>query len=99
MRRGGVGERRPTGASRFCSTPRSRHGSAGASTTKRKGKGIEDTQIRSDLSYIDQRYGHATGYLRVGGRPVLFVYADGNERAQVAPGGRKRTRTPGSSSS
>ena len=41
-------------------------------------------QIRSDLAYIDQRYGHAPGYLRVGGRPVLFVYADSHDGCAMA---------------
>jgi hypothetical protein len=42
------------------------------------------TQIRSDLAYIDQQYGHAPGYLRVGGRPVLFVYGNGSDGCAMA---------------
>jgi hypothetical protein len=41
-------------------------------------------QIGTDLAYIDQHYGHAPGYLRVGGRPVLFVYADPSDGCAMA---------------
>jgi hypothetical protein len=34
------------------------------------------TQISSDLSYIAQHYGSDASYLRVAGKPVIFVYAD-----------------------
>ncbi|MEP6753145.1 MAG: hypothetical protein ABI959_10410 [Candidatus Dormiibacterota bacterium] len=34
-------------------------------------------QIAADLEYIRSHYSHQPGYLRVEGRPVLFVYADG----------------------
>ena len=32
-------------------------------------------ELRRDLQYIATRYGHSPDYLRVGGRPVLFVYS------------------------
>lgn len=35
------------------------------------------SQITADLKYIRARYSQQPGYLRVGGRPVLFVYAVG----------------------
>lgn len=41
-------------------------------------------QIGTDLAYIDQHYGNAPGHLRVGGRPVLFVYADPNDGCAMA---------------
>jgi hypothetical protein len=41
-------------------------------------------QIESDLSYIDANYGHAPGFLRVAGRPVLFVYASGPDGCAMA---------------
>ena len=31
-------------------------------------------QIHADLAYIDAAYTHDPGYLRVGGKPVIFVY-------------------------
>jgi hypothetical protein len=33
------------------------------------------TQISEDLTYINDHYGHDPAYLRVDGRPVIFVYA------------------------
>lgn len=35
-------------------------------------------QIQSDLSYIESNYGNDAGYLRLNGKPVLFVYAAGD---------------------
>lgn len=40
--------------------------------------------IASDLAYIRDRYAGQPGYLRVGGRPVLFVYADANDSCGMA---------------
>jgi hypothetical protein len=34
------------------------------------------TQITSDLDYIKSRYAADPGYLKVGGKPVIFVYAN-----------------------
>ena len=42
------------------------------------------TQIASDLKYIQAHYSQQPGYLRVGGRPVLFVYADGADGCGMA---------------
>ena len=33
-----------------------------------------ETELRADLEYLRLKYGGNRGYLRVGGRPVLFVY-------------------------
>jgi Glycosyl hydrolase family 99 len=41
-------------------------------------------QIGTDLAYIDQQYGYAPGFLRVAGRPVLFVYADPSDGCAMA---------------
>lgn len=37
------------------------------------------SQLTSDLSYIKSRYGTDTNYLRVAGRPVIFIYGDGTD--------------------
>jgi len=42
------------------------------------------SQIAADLKYIKERYSRQTGYLRVGGRPVLFAYAAGDDRCGMA---------------
>jgi hypothetical protein len=42
------------------------------------------TQINSDLSYISSHYGSNRAYLRVGGKPVLFVYGGGNDACAMA---------------
>ncbi len=42
------------------------------------------SQIADDLKYIQERYSLQTGYLRVGGRPVLFVYAAGGDGCGMA---------------
>ena len=45
-----------------------------------EGQGDPSTaQITADLTYIQTRYALQPGYLRVGGRPVLFVYADAGD--------------------
>jgi hypothetical protein len=41
-------------------------------------------QIAADLKYIRTHYSQQPGYLRVGGRPVLFVYADGVDGCGMA---------------
>jgi Glycosyl hydrolase family 99 len=41
-------------------------------------------QIQSDLTYIEAHYGTATTFLRVNGRPVLFVYAGGTDGCAMA---------------
>jgi hypothetical protein len=41
-------------------------------------------QIRSDLHYLRDRYFSLPAYLRVGGRPVVFVYGDGAQNCSVA---------------
>ena len=40
--------------------------------------------LASDLAYIGARYASQPGYLRVLGRPVLFVYADGKDSCGMA---------------
>ena len=50
-------------------------------------EGIGDpsvASIASDLAYISNRYAGQLGYLHVAGRPVLFVYADGNDGCGMA---------------
>ncbi|HEY3312206.1 MAG TPA: hypothetical protein VGK00_11260 [Anaerolineales bacterium] len=42
------------------------------------------TQIRNDLTYIRDHYGNAPGYLRLGGKFVVFVYAAGNDGCGMA---------------
>jgi hypothetical protein len=42
------------------------------------------SQIANDLKYIQQRYTRQAGYLRVGGRPVLFAYADSADGCGMA---------------
>jgi hypothetical protein len=42
------------------------------------------SQIAADLTYIDERYAQQAGYLRVGGRPVLFAYADARDRCGMS---------------
>jgi hypothetical protein len=40
--------------------------------------------IAADLAYIGSKYAKAPGYLRVGGKPVLFVYGDGTDGCGMA---------------
>jgi hypothetical protein len=42
------------------------------------------SQIADDLKYIQERYSRQPGYLRVGGRPVLFAYASGEDGCGMA---------------
>jgi hypothetical protein len=41
-------------------------------------------EIRSDLHYLRGRYFARPAYLRVGGKPVVFVYAPGDDACEVA---------------
>jgi Glycosyl hydrolase family 99 len=41
-------------------------------------------QIRSDLAYIRDKYGNNRTFLRVNGKFVVFVYADGNDACGMA---------------
>jgi hypothetical protein len=41
-------------------------------------------QIAADLMFIRERYAQQAGYLRVGGRPVLFAYADAKDGCGMA---------------
>ena len=41
-------------------------------------------ELVSDLNYIKAQYAGEAGYLKVDGRPVVFVYADGNDRSGMA---------------
>lgn len=36
-------------------------------------------EIRSDLEYISSRYAGSRGYLKLGGKPVVFVYGDADD--------------------
>jgi hypothetical protein len=40
--------------------------------------------IAADLAYISAKYAKAPGYLRVGGKPVIFVYGDGTDGCGMA---------------
>jgi hypothetical protein len=40
--------------------------------------------IANDLSYISTKYGSDKSYLRVSGKPVIFVYADGSDNCGMA---------------
>jgi len=42
------------------------------------------SQIQSDLQYINRNYGTDPSFLRVNGRPVVFVYADGSDACGMA---------------
>ncbi len=42
------------------------------------------SQIQNDLTYIRDHYGNTPNYLRVNGRFVVFVYADGNDGCGMA---------------
>ena len=42
------------------------------------------SQITADLKYIRAQYSQQLGYLRVGGKPVLFAYADGADGCDMA---------------
>lgn len=42
------------------------------------------TQIAADLAYIGRHYATDPSYLRVGGRPVIFVYASGSDGCAMA---------------
>jgi hypothetical protein len=42
------------------------------------------TAISTALGYIDTNYAHAKAYLRVGGKPVIFVYAAANDGCGMA---------------
>ena len=42
------------------------------------------SQIQSDLTYIRDHYGAGPSYLRVNGKFVVFVYADGNDGCGMA---------------
>ncbi len=41
-------------------------------------------QINSDLTYIATHYTSSSAYLRVAGKPVIFVYADGSDGCGMA---------------
>jgi Glycosyl hydrolase family 99 len=42
------------------------------------------TQIAADLAYIGRHYASDPSYLRIGGRPVIFVYASGSDGCAMA---------------
>jgi hypothetical protein len=42
------------------------------------------SQLQSDLSYITNHYGNDPSFLRIDGRPVVFVYADGSDGCGMA---------------
>ena len=41
-------------------------------------------QIENDLAYLGAKYATDPGYLRIGGRPVIFVYADAADACGMA---------------
>jgi hypothetical protein len=41
-------------------------------------------ELSDDISYIGNQYGGAKSYLRVDGKPVIFVYADGADGCSMA---------------
>lgn len=53
---------------------------------EREGNGPDPSveQLRSDLDHIKARYTADSGYLKVGGRPVLFVYGDAADGCPMA---------------
>ena len=50
-------------------------------------------ELRADLAYIASRYGGSPNYLRVGGRPVVFVYSADDTSCAVVD--RWRAADPG----
>lgn len=42
------------------------------------------SQIQNDLAYLSAKYATDPGYLRIGGRPVIFVYADAADACGMA---------------
>jgi hypothetical protein len=42
------------------------------------------SQIHDDLTYMVSHYGNDPSFLRINGRPVVFVYADGNDGCGMA---------------
>jgi hypothetical protein len=57
-------------------------------------------EIRSDLEYIRDNYAASPGYLKLGGRPVVFVYGDADDGCELrrgdalGAGERDRRRLP-----
>ena len=51
-------------------------------------------ELVSDLNYVKERFAGRRSYLRIGGRPVIFVYADGQDgSAMAARWGEARAQT------
>ena len=42
------------------------------------------SQLHDDLTYIVSHYGNDPSFLRINGRPVIFVYADGSDGCGMA---------------
>ena len=40
-------------------------------------------KIESDLAYIEAHYSHSRNWLRIGGKPVLFVWGDGGDNCST----------------
>lgn len=53
------------------------------------------TQIASDLAYIARRYASSPSFLRIGGRPVIFVYASGGDGCSMAQRWKAANATAG----
>lgn len=41
-------------------------------------------ELVNDLNYLKNNYANQRAYLKIGGRPVVFVYADGNDASGMA---------------
>ena len=56
-----------------------------ASTTSPRRRAIRSVaQLHDDLTYISSHYGSDPSFLRIDGRPVVFVYADGSDGCGMA---------------
>jgi hypothetical protein len=52
-------------------------------------------RLRADLEYLAQSYAHSPGYLKLGGRFVVFVYGDADDGAECDVANRWRDASEG----